>query len=109
MNDITLNLSWRKNPTAEKSNKARIVTGEKILLLLCEGGETSLVRQELKVLTSSPPSFILHEGKNERTAWVDICTTPVHFDDQVVKGSQVPEVLAQFLSLTSSHRQKYLF
>lgn len=31
----------------EKINEAKIVTDEKVLVLLCEGGETSLVSPEL--------------------------------------------------------------
>jgi len=67
---------------AEKSSKAEIVTDEKISVLLCEGGETSSLRPELELLTSSPPSFIPHEGKHEARAWVDICSTSVHLDGQ---------------------------
>lgn len=41
---------------AEKRNKAKVAIDGKILVLLCEGGEASLVRSELSILTSSSPS-----------------------------------------------------
>lgn len=55
-----------ENIIAEKSSKAKIVPDEKILALLCEGGETSLVRPELTILTSSPPSSTPHPQEKAR-------------------------------------------
>lgn len=63
----------------EKIHEAKIATDEKILVLLCESGETSLVSPELYV-------SLIPQEKDEGTAWADICTMPVHFDGLVVKG-----------------------
>lgn len=63
----------------EKINEAKIVTDEKIPVLLCEGGETSLVGPELYV-------SLIPQEKDKGTAWADTCTMPVHFDGLVVKG-----------------------
>lgn len=39
---------------AEQRNKAKAARDGKILVLLCKGGEESLVRSELDILTSKP-------------------------------------------------------
>lgn len=62
----------------EKINEAKTVTDEEILVLLCEGGETSLVSPELHV-------SLIPQEKDEGTAGAGICTMPVHFDGLVVK------------------------
>lgn len=66
----------------ENINEAKIVTDEKILVLTCEGGETSLASPELYV-------SLTPQEKDEGTARADICTMPVHFDGLVVKGKGV--------------------
>lgn len=63
----------------EKINEAKIVTDEEIIVLLCEGGETSLVSPELYV-------SLIRQEKDEGTAWADIYTMLVHFHGLVVKG-----------------------
>lgn len=62
----------------EKINEAKIVTDEKILVLLCEGEKTSLV-------SSEPSVSLIPQEKDEGTAWADICAMPVNFDGLVVK------------------------
>lgn len=63
----------------EKISEAKIVTDEEILVLLCEGGGTSLVSPELYV-------SLIPQKKGEGTARTDICTMLEHFDGLVVKG-----------------------
>lgn len=98
-------------PTAEKSNKAKTDTDE-ILVLFCEGGETSPVKAEFNILTSSPSSWIPpHKRTHKGAVWVDTRTMPVHFDSLMVKREESP-VLESWLSsslLTFSHRQNISF
>lgn len=49
-----LTLLPTEKSVAEQRNKAKAARDGKILVLLCEGGEESLVRSELDILTSKP-------------------------------------------------------
>lgn len=49
-----LTLLPTEKSVAEQRNKAKAARDGKILVLLCKGGEESLVRSELDILTSKP-------------------------------------------------------